>query len=172
MSTASENPMSNKVHPTLVSMDEAIAMINTVVAKGTNHDFSLPKRVGHTTVMSICCTPCVLWSSVWRCLCCPIQCFTAKHVKGNPIGALFTDSPCTNCSDKCISESYTAIYKKNKIKNTTNSTGVILYAATKISDPNIPVKTKYAIVDLISPILPFATSLTPQGVLKHADSLT
>ena len=164
--------MSNKVRPTLVSMDEAIDMINAVVAKGTNHDLSLSKRVGHTTVMSICCTPCVLWSSVWRCLCCPIQCVTAKHVNGNPLGALLTDSACTNCSDTCISDSYTAIYKKNKIINTTNSTGVIRYAATKISDPNIPVKTKYAIVDLISPLLPYATPMTPQGILKHAETLT
>lgn len=42
------------------------------------------------------CFPCIVWSTLWRLLCCPIQCCS----KGP--GFILSNNGCTDGSDKCI----------------------------------------------------------------------
>lgn len=159
----------SRIHPvTVTTVDEAKIIIDKVSSNGHVYQHSLPDRVFHSTVMSFLCSPCVLWSAMWRCICCPVSCF-----KGNgPLEALFTDSGCTRMTDSCIGKSFSGIYMKKRITCTSDNAEIICYAAKKIQDPSTSVKGKYAIVDVVAPMIPSLSPLTPQLIVQIANTLT
>ncbi len=57
---------------------------------------------------NVCCSPCIIWSTVCRILACPFQCI----IKGP--GFICSDNNCTICSDVCVSACVKDIHKEKK----------------------------------------------------------
>jgi len=55
-------------------------------------------RITGNTCIPIYCAPCCLWSTIWRCICCPYQ----ICVRGFPY--MCSDNDCTTCTDMCIDQ--------------------------------------------------------------------
>ena len=78
---------STSTSPTLsMLLSDTTVLIKVCLSK---HKPNSPlKRVFLCSICTPICIPCIVWSSVWRVLCCPIYCFN-----GNP---------CTAVTDQCI----------------------------------------------------------------------
>lgn len=59
------------------------------------------KRYAYCGQMIICCGPCCLWSTIWRCVACPFMCCC----KGP--GFMCSNNGCTTITDKCIETAWT-----------------------------------------------------------------
>ena len=157
--------MFNQVGPEVYTFEMAKRAIDAAAKHGHNNNFTTTKRIMHTTCMTVLCIPCGLWSALTRVICCPVQCVTAKHVNGNPIRALFTNSGCTSCSDECIGKSCAGINKKNVIYTCTEKSKILKYAADKLSDSRTSIQGQYAVVDVVSPLLKTVALSPPTPIL-------
>lgn len=156
------------------ALTNAKLLIDNIVSNG--HNYKDDKRIVKNLLFPIQCLPCIFFSTVVRIILCPVQCLFNEKMRCNPCFSLLVDSSASMNSDKCICNRWDNINEKNTIQMNGLSNDdmmiIISYAAEKImSTKNI--QTKYAISDLLSPIMykfTYIMSPTPDDVLRYESS--
>lgn len=123
--------------------------------------------------ITVCCSPCFIYSTVMRIISCPIQCVCNSKIKCNPLAACLVDSCATSSSDNCIAVACTEVNKKHAVsrcRTKDENMEIIKYAAAKILATS-DIKVRYAITDVVAPVirsLAFLKEPTPALVLELA----
>lgn len=172
------NKMMSQVAPTEYTFESAKTAIDNAANIKSSYKHSLPERVSANILcVGIGCLPCFMWSALSRIICCPFVCMTAKHVKGNPILALLTDSEVNYKSDECIRLTYNSINQKTNIRRVVpkeHALQVLKYAGEKI-ESTTDIKAKYAITDVVYPLMrkysSYATA-TPKNIVDFSKTIT
>jgi hypothetical protein len=99
-----------QVMPNMITdVDDWLSRVEFIIEYSKKNGGDVPYKSGLAsrtigmTSMSICCSPCIIWSIVLRILLCPCYC---------PSGRALSNNGCTNISDSCIDEVYTSVVKK------------------------------------------------------------
>lgn len=155
------------------SVRDAQKTIDEVVQSRTS--YANKSRKSTICCLTICCTPCCLYSSIVRILSCPVQCMCNPRIRCNPLAACLTDSCLTSGSDSCITAACDQVNKKNTVNRASTraeNLDIIKYAASKIIETQ-DMKIKYAVTDAVAPVLrtfAFLKEPTPALVLEIAAS--
>lgn len=64
------------------------------------------RKIGLHVATPIFCSPCIVWSTVWRILACPFQCL------GNGPGFCCSNNGCTTGTDLCLEQTYAFMHQK------------------------------------------------------------
>jgi len=165
-----------RVNPTNMTVARAKQIIDYTATHGTNKRYSKAKRIGNGVCLTICCSPCFIWSTVVRAVSCPFQCMFNSKVGCNPLAALLRDSCITTKSDECISTGFDSLDEKLVVvtmENNHDNFEIILYAAAKIR-ATTDKRIWYAIADAMQPIMrtvTYTTCVSPNTILKAAESV-
>lgn len=159
MTTTKEMP--NQIHPNVSWTDHVKMAIDNIASTGkSEYKYTDCNRcIGKTICTPLCCSPCFVWSVVFRILCCPISC-----VQG--YGPL-SNNGFTEQSDDCIVTYYKSMDEKKTLQVSDTITSnelkdVVIYAVSKMKSTE-DVRARYAIADFMFPVY--------QIVQKKRDSL-
>jgi len=146
------------VSPTMQEL--FLADIDSILKTGTpiiRKRYSTPSRIlNYTVCFPIGCLPCLVWSTTWRLLACPFQCFV------NGPGFMCSNNGCTNGTDGAIGACITMIeenVKPNEVLAANNEVeneikmNLFRVVLEKLNDPNIEAKIKYRIFDYANPVV-------------------
>lgn len=145
--------------------DMFIEDINNIVKTGkpvVRKQYGTVKRCTYKWLaMPISCSPCFLWSTIWRVIVCPVQCCA----KGSEFAC--SNNGCTDPSDNCISKCFSVadanIEPNILIMNdtTVDHNMVLSIIKNNVSDFSISVYNKYSLYDYVK-----------QYVEKQLDTVT
>jgi hypothetical protein len=127
-----------------------VAIDNVEANDSIPHKYNAFQRcTGRTCYLTLCCSPCVIWSTVFRILCCPVSCMQGHNCLSN--------NGCTDLTDTCISKTWNVFGAKVTIADIVNQSdedlkAAILYAHNKIKGTQT-IRTKYLIADYVFPII-------------------
>jgi hypothetical protein len=143
-----------RVYPSSTTMtwiEEVQKTIDVVQANNAiPHKYNTVQRyAGRTCCLTTCCSPCLIWSTVFRILCCPVSCMQGHTCLSN--------NGCTDPSDNCIRSTWNAFGEKIAVEGVETRSGdeikaVLIYAHNKIKDTK-ETRTKYLIADYMLPVV-------------------
>lgn len=160
--------MNNKVMPAL-NFDEWEAAVRAVLSAVSPHSEGVPDALykssrcsrvtGKLLVAPLCCSPCFLWSTLWRVACAPVAVFKdgCFHMCSN--------NGCTNCSDAAIAEAYRGMdavksvpglatpVENLDVPRLERALALVGDALAKLSDPGLSLQKRYALSEALGPAL-------------------
>lgn len=162
--------------------DVAKSIIDQVASEQRVYRYSRGTRAGCCLCTTLCCSPCIVYSTVLRLLCCPVKCICGDH-GCNPLRALLSDSAATRKSDSCCHSAYCKVAEQRVVHMSPcmeTNIRIILYAADKIRMAKDPL-SQYAVADAVAVLVCILSrslsnislsSVTPVAVIELANSLT
>jgi len=107
----------------------AVTTYYLAIIFGKEENIPVPKKHPLTTRICgfVCCVPlcgaCVAWSTLWRILCCPIQCL------GHGPSFMLSNNACTKTTDACV----------GKYVNEFNAMGTLVKLSDALLEPSAPI---------------------------------
>jgi hypothetical protein len=141
----------SKVNP-IISVKSTIDKI----IENKSLDVDTTPSVLKFTRCCICCSPCILYSTIIRIIACPIQCCTNEQTECDPISSCVIDNMFTIKSDKLIAAGYNNT--KHRFPYTSSlseddKNDIIDYIYAKFIDQSIDMKSKYLVLDYTSSLI-------------------
>lgn len=150
LSTSTSSGEMTQVVPVPTWLDYVKLSIDKIAIAGNpGYKYSATHRcMGKALCLPLCCSPCFVWSTLWRIFCCPVSCFRGYGPLSN--------NGCTDLTDACISNFYNQMDGKNTLELISATPESDLYQAIDYALYKIKtvddVKRHYAIADFMFPV--------------------